>query len=164
MRHALPRLTLLLGLLASPALGQQPAPGSGPDGEQSVLLRSILEAARANTAALQRNAAVMEGFSNRLERLEAATRGVPPALEGVRTDIVAIRSGLDRLVAGAGQKRPAATLRFGPFACGNEGEGPCAANACRSVGYGNGVAVAVNRTGTGANLRPTSVAEATCYD
>lgn len=158
MRH--PAL-LVLGLAAAPAFAQQPPAG---DSEQMVLTRSVLEAVRANTAALQRNAAVMETFSARLERLEGATRGVPPSLEGLRTDIIAIRSGLDRLVSGAGQRRPAATLRFGPFACGNEGEGSCAANACKSVGYANGVAVAINRTGTGSAVRPTSVAEATCYD
>ena len=159
MRHAV--LVPLL-LLSSPALAQQPA--GGPEGEQVVLTRSMLEALRANTAALQRNATVMETFSSRLERLEAAARSVPPSIEGLRTDIIAIRSGLDRLVSGAGQRRPAATLRFAPFACGNEAEAACVASACKSVGYANGVAVSVNRTGTGASVRPTSVAEATCFD
>ena len=160
MRHVLRCLSVVFAMLPVAAPAQQPA----PDSEQAVLMRSVLEALRANTAALQRNATVMETFANRLERVEAAARGVPPSLEGLRTDIIAIRAGLERLASGAGQKRPAVTLRFSPFACGNEGEGSCAVNACKSVGYGNGVAVAVNRTGTGANVRPTSVAEATCYE
>lgn len=154
---------LMLGfVLAAPAAAQQPT--APPDSEQAVMMRSILEALRTNNAALQRNATVMETFSNRLERLEAATRTIPPSVEGLRTDIIAIRAGLERLVAGAGQKRPAASLHFSPFACGNEAEAACAASACKSVGYPNGVAVTVNRTGTGANVRATSVSEATCYD
>lgn len=160
MRPLLPLLALA-ACLAAPALGQQPAPA---ETDQSVLMRSVLEALRTNTAALQRNATVMETFSNRLERVEAAARGVPPSIEGLRTDIIAIRAGLERLVAAASGKRPAATLRFGPFACGNEGEASCAVNACKSVGYANGTAVAVNRTGQGASVRPTSVAEATCFE
>jgi hypothetical protein len=139
-------------------------PASAQESDQIVLTRNVLEAIRTNTAALQRNAQIMETFSNRLERVEAATRTIPPSVEGLRTDIIAIRAGLDRLVAGSGQKRPAASLRFAPFACGNESEAACAVNACKSVGYGNGFALAVNRTGTGANVRPSSVAEATCYD
>ena len=161
MRHAV-LLPFLLSALTLPASAQQPA--GTPDSEQTVLTRSVLEAMRANTAALGRNAAAMEAFSIRLERLEAAARSVPPSIEGLRTDIVAIRSGLDRLVSGAGQRRSAATLRFAPFACGNEAEAACVASACKSVGYGNGVAVTVNRTGAGASVRPTSVAEATCFD
>jgi hypothetical protein len=153
-------LALCLTVAASAASAQQPA----PDSDTAVLSRSVLEAIRANNAAQTRAATVMETFSNRLERLEAATRGVPPSLEGLRTDIIAIRSSLEKLATGAGQKRPAATLKFGPFACGNEGEASCAQNACRSVGYANGVAVVVNRTGAAPNVRPTSVAEATCYE
>lgn len=154
---------LMLGcVFAAPAAAQQPA--ASPDSEQAVMTRSILEALRTNNAALQRNATVMETFSNRLERLEAATRTLPPSVEGLRTDIIAIRAGLDRLVTGAGQKRPAATLRFSPFACGNEAEAACAANACKSVGYPNGVTVVANRTGTGAAVRATSISEATCYE
>lgn len=157
-------LPLLLLAFAGPALAQQnPAP-TQPDSDQTVLMRSILEALRTNTAALQRNAAALEGFSGRLERLEAATRNVPPAMEGLRTDIIAIRSAIERVASGATQRRPPATLHFAPFACGNESEGSCAANACKSVGYANGVGVTVNRTGTGATVKPTSVAEATCYD
>ncbi|NNM74924.1 hypothetical protein [Enterovirga aerilata] len=162
MRQARLLWPLLAGLcLAPPAAAQQPP---GPESEQTVLTRSVLEALRQNTAALQRNSQALETFSNRLERLEAATRTVPPAMEGLRTDIIAIRAGLERLVAATSGRRPAATLRFAPFACGNEAEASCAVNACRSVGYGNGVAVAVNRTGTGANVRPTSIAEATCWE
>ena len=158
------RLMLLAAsvALAGPALAQGTAPAA--ESEQSVVMRSVLEALRTNTAALQRNAAVMESFSNRLERVEAATRTVPPSVEGLRTDIIAIRAGLDRLVAASGPRRPAATLRFAPFACANEAEASCAVNACKSVGYANGFGVAVNRTGQGAGVRPTSVAEATCWD
>lgn len=148
--------------LAGPAAAQGAPPS--PESEQTVVMRSVLEALRTNTAALQRSAAVMETFSNRLERVEAATRGVPPSVEGLRTDIIAIRAGLDRLVAGSGQRRAAATLRFAPFACGNEAEAACAVNACKSVGYANGFGVAVNRTGAATTVRPTSVAEATCWD
>jgi hypothetical protein len=161
MRRAVLLACLVAGFGAHPAAGQQPA---APDSEQNVLMRSVLEALRQNTAALQRNSQTLETFSNRLERLEAATRNVPPAMEGLRTDIIAIRAGLDRLVTAASGRRPAATLRFAPFACGNEAEAACAASACKSVGYPNGVAIAVNRTGTGAAIRPTSVAEATCYE
>ena len=163
MRHAALFACLLSGSVSLPALAQQPAT-PGPDSEQNVLMRSVLEALRANNAALQKNSQTLETFSNRLERVEAATRNVPPAMEGLRTDIIAIRAGLDRLVTSTSGKRPAATLRFSPFACGNESEANCAANACKSVGYANGTAVVVNRTGTAANVRPTSVAEATCYE
>lgn len=156
------RLASLLILAAGAASAQQTP--SGPESDQMVLTRSVLEALRANNAAQAKNGAVMETFSNRLERLEAATRGVPPSLEGLRTDIIGIRASLERIASGAGQKRPAATLRFSPFACGNEGDASCAQSACKSVGYANGVAVVVNRTGTAPNVKPTSVGEATCYD
>lgn len=165
MRKAV-RLALLL--LVPTSLAQaQPAPGGpagGPESDQTVLTRSVLDAVRTNTAAQAKTGTALDTFASRLERLEAATRSVPPSLEGLRTDIVAIRSTLDRIASGAGQKRPAATLKFGPFACGNEGDASCAQNACKSVGYANGVAVVVNRTGTAPNVRPTSVAEATCYE
>ena len=163
MRFAVLLACLSAGTFSLSALAQQPA-APGQESEQIVLTRSVLEALRQNTAALQKNSQTLETFSNRLERLEAATRNVPPALEGLRTDIIAIRAGLDRLVTATSGKRPAATLRFSPFACGNEAEAGCAASACKSVGYGNGVAVTVNRTGTGASVRPTSIAEATCYE
>ena len=163
MRHAALFACLLAGCVALPAVAQQPA-APGPESEQNVLMRSVLEALRTNTAALQKNSQTLDTFSNRLERLEAATRNVPPSVEGLRTDIIAIRAGLDRLVSAASGKRPAATLRFSPFACANEAEASCAANACKSVGYPNGTAVTVNRTGTGASVRPTSVAEATCWE
>ena len=163
MRHAALFACVIASLAALPAAAQQPvAPVT--ESEQNVLMRSVLEALRQNTAALGRNSQMLETFSNRLERVEAATRNVPPAMEGLRTDIIAIRAGLDRLVTASSGRRPAATLRFSPFACGNEAEASCAANACKSVGYANGVAVTVNRTGTGANVRPTSVAEATCWE
>ncbi|MDB5559472.1 MAG: hypothetical protein JWQ36_2406 [Enterovirga sp.] len=163
MRFAVLLASTIAGAISLPAAAQQPA-ASGPEAEQAVLMRSVLEALRQNTAALQKNSQTLETFSNRLERVEAATRNVPPAMEGLRTDIIAIRAGLDRLVSATSGRRPAATLRFSPFACGNEAEASCAVNACKSVGYGNGLAVAVNRTGTGATVRPTSIAEATCWE
>lgn len=153
---------LVAALSAQPTLAQQPAPA--PDTDQAVLMRSVLEALRVNTAALQRNSQVVETFANRLERVEAATRSVPPALEGVRTDLIAIRAGIERMATQTSGKRPAVTLRFSPFACGNEAEASCVANACKSVGYPNGAAVSVARTGSGTNVRPTSVSEATCYE
>lgn len=155
---------LALVLLASGGAAQaQPAPG-GPESDQMVLTRSVLDAVRTNSAAQAKTGTALDGFSGRLERLEAATRGVPPSIEGLRTDLAAIRASLERIASGAGQKRQAATLKFGPFACGNEGDASCAQNACKSVGYQNGLAIVVNRTGTPPNVRPTSVAEATCYD
>ena len=155
------RLASIVMLAAGAAHAQQP---SGPESDQTVLARSILEAIRANNAAQAKNGTTLDTFSNRLERLEGATRGVPPALEGLRTDIIAIRASLEKIAAGAGQKRSAVTLKFGPFACGNESEASCAQNACKSVGYANGVAVVVNRTGTAPTVKPTSVGEATCYE
>jgi hypothetical protein len=163
MRHAALFACVIASLAALPAAAQQPA-APVSESEQNVLMRSVLEVLRQNTAALGRNSQMLETFSNRLERVEAATRNVPPAMEGLRTDIIAIRAGLERLVTASSGRRPAATLRFSPFACGNEAEASCAANACKSVGYANGVAVTVNRTGTGANVRPTSIAEATCWE
>jgi len=145
---------LLLALSATAAAAQE--------SEQVVLTRNVLDAVRTNTAATQKSGMALETLANRMERLEAATRSIPPSVEGLRADVVAIRATLDRLAAN--QKRAAATLRFQPFACGNESESACAVNACKSVGYGNGLAVTVNRTGTGATARPSSVAEATCYD
>lgn len=162
MRHPASAAFLLACLASAPAAAQQPAPAAETD--QAVLMRSVLEALRTNTAALQRNREIMETFSNRLERVEAAARGVPPSLEGLRTDLIAIRAGIERMAAQTSGRRPAVTLRFSPFACGNEAEASCAANACKSVGYPNGVAVSVARTGSGASARPTSVAEATCYE
>jgi hypothetical protein len=69
---------------------------------------------------------------------------------------------VDRLTQAT--RRGAATLRFGPFACSADNEATCAANACKSVGYANGVVVTALRTGDGANARTTGISEATCYD
>ena len=156
---------LPLLLLAWPAAAQSPAPSSpGPDSDALVVQRSLLDAIRQDTQQAQKNGAVMDTFSNRLERLEAAARSVPPSVEGLRTDIIAIRAALDRLVAAAATKRSAVTLKFAPFACGNEAEAACAVSACKSVGYANGISVMALRTGAGAQSRTTSIAEATCFD
>lgn len=163
MRQVLLALPLLLAALPALAQQQQPSPATQPP-DQAVVMRSTLDALRANTEALSKSATVMDTFSNRLERLESATRGVPPSLEGLRTDIIAIRAALERIAMGAGQRRPPATLKFNAFSCGNEGEANCAQNACKSVGYAKGLAIAATRTGTGAQQRPVSVDEATCYD
>jgi hypothetical protein len=69
---------------------------------------------------------------------------------------------VDRLTQAT--RRGAATQRFAPVACGNEGEAACATNACKSVGYANGVMVAAIRTGTGTSARTTGISDATCYD
>lgn len=156
------RLALPLLLVGLPALAQQQPPATPPD--QAVVMRSTLDALRANTEALGRSATVMDTFANRLERLESATRGVPPSLEGLRTDIIAIRAALERIATGAGQRRAPATLKFNAFSCGNEGEANCAQTACKSVGYAKGLAITATRTGTGAQQRTVSVDEATCYD
>jgi hypothetical protein len=156
-------LSILLIATSLPASAQQP-PASATDADQAVLTRGLLEALRANTEATQKNTAALDTLTNRVERLEAATRSVPPAIEGARTDLIAIRAGIERVAAGQGARRPAATLRFGPFACGNETEANCAASACKSVGYAGGIGISVLRTGTGAAAKASGIAEATCYD
>ena len=156
-------LSVILIVASMPASAQQPA-APAQDADQAVLTRGLLEALRANTEAQQKNRIALETLTNRVERLEAATRSVPPTIEGARTHFIAIRAGIERLAAGQGVRRPAATLRFGPFACGNETEASCAANACKSVGYAGGIGINVLRTGTGAATKASAVAEATCYD
>jgi hypothetical protein len=156
-------LAAILIAAALPALAQQAA-APVQDADQAVLMRGLLESLRANTEAQQKNTTALDTLTNRVERLEAATRSVPPTIEGARTDFIAIRAGIERLAAGQGARRPAATLRFGPFACGNETEASCAANACKSVGYAGGIGISVLRTGTGAAAKASAVAEATCYD
>jgi hypothetical protein len=158
MKHLVLAASLLIG--AAPALAQTPSVPA--DDEQKVLLRGLVEAVRANTEALNRERNALDTLSSRLERVETAVRTVPPSVEGLRTDIIAIRSTLDKVASGQGAKRPAVTLRFGPFVCGNETEASCAISACKSVGYPNGIAVTVNRRqGSAAAV---SMQDATCYD
>lgn len=158
-------LCAALIVAAWPAMAQNASPTpSAQDGEQIVLTRGLLEALRTNSAAQERTATALDALVSQLGRLETATRAVPPSVEGLRTDIVAIRTLVDRLAQGQGIKRPAATLRFGPFACGTEGEATCATNACKSVGYANGVVVTPVRTGTGSATRTSGIGEATCFD
>ncbi len=134
------------------------------DEEQRMLTRGLLEAVRANTEATQRNTAALETLSGRLERVETAVRNLPPSLEGLRTDLIAIRASVERLASGQGIKRPAATLKFNAFVCGNQNEQACTVAACKSVGYANGVPIAVDRRGTGTLTVPVAIREATCYD
>jgi hypothetical protein len=134
------------------------------DEEQRVLTRSMLEAVRANTETMQRNTAALETLSGRLDRVETAVRNLPPSLEGLRTDLIAIRASAERLASGQGIKRAAATLKFNAFACGNQNDQACTVSACKSVGYSSGVPITVDRRGTGALSAPVAIREATCYD
>jgi hypothetical protein len=155
-----PLLTALLLLCAGPALAQTaPAPVQN---EQVVAMGRLLEALRANTDAQQKNAAAVQELTSALTRVETATRAVPPSVEGLRTDVVAIRAMVDRLTQAT--RRGAATLRFAPFACSNDSAASCAANACKSVGYANGVVVSAIRDGAGNNAKTTGISEATCFD
>ena len=149
-------------LAAVPAAAQTAAPSTPAQDEQLVLTRGVLEAMRANTEALRKANAAIDALAGQLSRVETATRAVPPSVEGLRTDVVAIRAMVDRLAQA--MKRPAATLRFSPFACGNDNETACTSNACKSVGYAGGTLVTAVRTGTGSSLRTTGIAEATCFD
>lgn len=158
---------LLAALIVStgPAFAQNaatPAPSTPAQDEQLVLTRGVLEAMRANTEALRKANGAIDALSSQLSRVETATRSVPPSVEGLRTDVVAIRTLVDRLAQV--MKRPAATLRFSPFACGNDNEATCTTNACKSVGYAAGSLVTAVRSGTGPALRTTGIAEATCFD
>jgi hypothetical protein len=146
----------VLMALAPPVVAQ--------DEEQRVLTRGLLEAMRANTEAIQRNTAALETLSGRLDRVESAVRNLPPSLEGLRTDLIAIRASVERLASGQGIKRPAATLKFNVFACGNQTEQACTVSACKSVGYSSGVPIAVDRRGTAPLSAPVAIREATCYD
>jgi hypothetical protein len=150
-------------LCAGPAFAQNAVPTPAQD-EQLVLTRGVLEAMRANTDAVRKANAAIDALAGQLSRVETATRSVPPSVEGLRTDVVAIRAMVDRLTQVT--KRPAATLRFGPFACGNDSDAVCTTNACKSVGYAGGVLVTGIRAaaGPGAAARLTGVAEATCFD
>lgn len=141
---------------APPALAQ--------DEEQRVLTRGLIEALRANSDLTQKNTAAIEVLSTRLERVETAVRNLPPSLEGLRTDLIAIRASVERLAGGQGIKRPAATLKFNAFVCSSPNEQACTIAACKSVGYANGVAITVDRRGGAPTGPPVALREATCFD
>jgi hypothetical protein len=149
-------------LIAAAALAAGPA--LAQEDEQRILTRGLIEAVRANTEATQKNTAAIEALSGRLERVETAVRNLPPSLEGLRTDLIAIRASVERIASGQGVKRPAATLKFNAFVCGTQNEQACTVAACKSVGYPNGVAIAVDRRGTATTGAPIAIREATCYD
>lgn len=153
----------IAGALALPARAQQPAPDQAAS-DQAVLTRGLLDALRANTDAIGKNAAALDALTSSVVRAEAALRSLPPSVEGARTDVIAIRTALERLAGPTGIRRPAATLKFGPFACGDETEASCAGNACKSVGYRGGVVVAPQRSGSGPTAKTVGINEATCYD
>lgn len=154
MKH-LP-IVLALLVVAPPAVAQ--------DEEQRTLMRGLIEALRSNSDVTQKNTAALEALSGRLERVETAVRNLPPSLEGLRTDLIAIRASAERLAAGQGIRRPAATLKFNAFVCSSPNEQACTAAACKSVGYANGVAITVDRRGGGATGVPVAIREATCFD
>ena len=149
-------MAALLLAVAPPALAQ--------DEEQRVLTRGLIEALRANSDLTQKNTAAIEVLSTRLERVETAVRNLPPSLEGLRTDLIAIRASVDRLAGGQGIKRPAATLKFNAFVCSSPNEQACTIAACKSVGYANGVAITVDRRGGAPTGAPVALREATCFD
>jgi hypothetical protein len=91
-------------------------------------------------------------------------RNLPPGLEGLRTDLIAIRASAERLAGGQGIKRPAATLKFNAFVCSSPNEQACTLAACKSVGYANGVAITLDRRGGEASGVPVALREATCFD
>ena len=153
MKH-LPIAILLLA--GTPVLAQED--------EQRVIMRGLIEAVRINSEATQKNTAALEVLSGRLERVETAIRNLPPSLEGLRTDLIAIRVSAERLAAGQGTKRPAATLKFNAFVCSNQNEQACTVAACKSVGYPNGVAITLDRRGGAPTGAPVAIREATCFD
>jgi hypothetical protein len=134
------------------------------DDEQRVLMRGLIEALRVNSEATRKNSVALESLAGRLDRVETAVRNLPPSLEGLRTDLIAIRASVERLAAGQGVKRPAATLKFNAFVCSNQNEQACTVAACKSVGYSNGVAITVDRRGGGTTGVPVAIREATCFD
>ena len=113
------RLTMIAALLAvaSPALAQ--------DAEQRTLMRGVIEALRNSAEVTQKNTAALEALSARLDRVEMAVRNLPPSLESLRTDLIAIRASTERLAGGQGIKRPAATLKFNAFVCSSPNEQAC---------------------------------------
>jgi hypothetical protein len=152
------RLIMIAALLAAAA------PAVAQDEEQRMLMRGVIEALRGHAEATQKNTAALETLSARLERVETAVRNLPPSLEGLRTDLIAIRASAERIAAGQGTKRPAATLKFNVFVCSSPNDQACTLAACKSVGYGNGVAITVDRRGGGATGVPVAIREATCFD
>lgn len=168
-RLVLLSFVLLIGA-AVPATAQlttqfTPPQTAAASAEQILLMRGLVEAVRANTEAAQKTSAAIETLTNRIERLEAAVRNVPTGLESIRTDTIAMRATLERIASGQGTKRPGATLRFSPFACGTQTEQACAASACKSVGYVGGISVtAVRPPGAANTASPIGMQEATCYD
>ncbi len=55
-------------------------------------------------------------------------------------------------------------LKFNAFACSNQNEQACTVAACKSVGYANGMAIAIDRRGGGTTGVPVAIREATCFD
>ena len=151
-------------LLVALALLVVAPPVAAQEDEQRILMRGLIEAVRINSEATQKNTAALEALSSRLDRVETAVRNLPPSLEGLRTDLIAIRASVERLAAGQGIKRPAATLKFNAFVCSNQNEQTCTIGACKSVGYSNGVAITVERRGGGPTGVPVAIREATCFD
>jgi hypothetical protein len=150
-------------LITAVMLAAAPAALAQED-EQRVLMRGLIEAIRVNSDASQKNTAALEALAGRLDRVETAVRNLPPSLEGLRTDLIAIRASVERLAAGQGVKRPAATLKFNAFVCSNQNEQACTIGACKSVGYPNGVAITVDRRGGGPTGVPIAIREATCFE
>jgi len=132
--------------------------------EQRVLMRGLIEAVRINSEATQKNTAALEALAGRLDRVETAVRNLPPSLEGLRTDLIAIRASVERMAGGQGVRRPAATLKFNAFVCSNQNEQACTVGACKSVGYSNGVPITVDRRGGWSTGVPVAIREATCFD
>jgi hypothetical protein len=151
-------------LITTAALLAAAAPALAQDAEQRVLMRGVIEAMRNHAEVTQKNTAAMEALSARLERVETAVRNLPPGLEGLRTDLIAIRASTERLAGGQGIKRPAATLKFNAFVCSSPNEQACTLAACKSVGYANGVAITLDRRGGEASGVPVALREATCFD
>lgn len=151
-------------LLIAVAISAVVPPVLAQEDEQRVLTRGLIEAVRTNSEATQRNTAALEMLSARLDRVETAVRNLPPSLEGLRTDLIAIRASVERLAAGQGVKRPAATLKFNAYVCSNQNEQACTVAACKSVGYPNGVAITVDRRGGAPAGVPVAIREATCFD
>jgi hypothetical protein len=152
------RLMIVVALLALAP------PSAAQEDEQRVLMRGLIEAVRINSETTQKNTAALEALSARLDRVETAVRNLPPSLEGLRTDLIAIRASVERLAAGQGVRRPAATLKFNAFVCGTPNEQTCVIGACKSVGYTNGVAIVVDRRSGAPTGVPVAIREATCFD
>jgi hypothetical protein len=139
-------------------------PAAAQEDEQRVLMRGLIEAVRINSEMTQKNTTALENLSGRLDRVETAVRNLPPSLEGLRTDLIAIRASVERLASGQGVRRPAATLKFNAFVCSNQNEQACVIGACKSVGYSNGIGIVVDRRGGGTTGVPMAIREATCFD